>query len=123
MAKILIVEDEGIIALNTENALVSMGHQVVGTAGNGDRAVEIAAKESPDIILMDIALQGRLDGVETAELLCDKYPGCRIIYMTAHTDPKSIKRAKKTRHVGFLQKPFETFQLQQLIEQALGQQP
>lgn len=118
MAKVLIVEDEGILAMNTKICLTDMGHQVVGIASNGNQAVELTARENPDYILMDIFLQGVLDGVEVTRMLGKKFPSCNVIYMTAHTDPATLKRVKQTKYVGFIKKPFEPYQLQKAIDDA-----
>ncbi len=120
MAKILIVEDESILAMKTQVDLEQMGHEVVGIADNGGMAVEIAKKEHPDIILMDIVLIGSMNGIEATGII-NENNGCKIIYMTAHTDKATIEAAKSTEHVGFLYKPFEPFQLKKVLEEALGQ--
>ena len=117
MAKILIVEDEGILAMKTRMDLEQMGHVVVGIVDNGKDAIEIAKREKPDIILMDIVLKGSLNGIETSGIICEGN-GCKIIYMTAHTDETTVEAAKSTLHVGFLFKPFEPLQLKEAIEGA-----
>jgi DNA-binding NtrC family response regulator len=118
MATILIVEDEGIIAKNTQEDLTEMGHHVIGTVKDGQKAIEVAISDMPDIILMDIVLQGDLNGIEVSKRICEMYE-CKIIYMTAHADEKTIEEAKKTKHVGFLHKPIELRQLQMGIERAM----
>jgi len=117
MARILIVEDEGILAFKTRMDLEEMGHEVICIVDNGKGAIEIALKEKPDLILMDIVLKGSLNGIEATGMICEGN-GCRIIYMTAHADDKTIESAKRTKHVGFLFKPFELFQLKQVIDGA-----
>ena len=118
MARILIVEDEGILAFKTRVDLEEMGHEVVGIVDNGKEAIEIALKEKPDLILMDIVLKGRLNGIEASGVICAGN-GCRIIYMTAHADDITVEAAKRTKHVGFLFKPFEPYQLKQAIDESL----
>lgn len=118
MARILIVEDEGILAFKCQMDLEEMGHEVVGIAGSGQDAIEIAKKEKPDIVLMDIVLKGSMNGIEASGLICEGN-GCKIIYMTAHTDTVTVESAKKTRHVGFLFKPFEPHQLDKVIGEAM----
>ena len=120
MAKILIVEDEGILAIKTRIDLEEMGHEVMGIVDNGKDAIEIALKEKPDLILMDIVLKGSLNGIEATGKICEGN-GCKIIYMTAHTDDITVEAAKRTRHVGFLFKPFEPYQLKEAIEGASKQ--
>ncbi len=118
MARILIVEDEGILAIKTRMDLEDMGHEVMGIVDNGKDAVKIALKEKPDLILMDIVLKGSLNGIEATGMICEGN-GCRIIYITAHADDKTVESAKRTRHVRFLFKPFEPYQLKEAIEGAL----
>ena len=118
MATILIVEDEGVLAMKTEIDLVGMGHEVVGIADSAAEAFEMTDKYSPEIILMDIALHGEMNGIDAAVKICEQHD-CKIIYMTAHTDDITIEKAQKTKHVGFLHKPFEPYQLQRGIDKAL----
>ncbi len=118
MARILIVEDEGILAFKTRIDLEEMGHEVVGIVDNGKEAIKVAMSEKPDIILMDIVLKGSLNGIEASGVICEGN-GCKIIYMTAHADDITVESAKRTKHVGFLFKPFEPFQLKQVLGEAL----
>lgn len=120
MARILIVEDEGILAQKCQMDLEKMGYEVVGIVDNGNEAIEIARREKPDIILMDIVLKGSLNGIKASEIICEGN-GCNIIYMTAYTDDGTVEAAKGTKHVGFLYKPFEPYQLKKLIDRALTQ--
>ena len=119
MARILIVEDEGILAIKTRVDLEEMGHKVVAVVDNAAEAIRVAKGEKPDIILMDIVLKGRLNGIEASGVICAGN-GCKIIYMTAHADDITVEAAKRTRHVGFLFKPFEPYQLKEVINEALG---
>lgn len=119
MAKILIVEDEGILAMTMEMTLSAMGHHVVGIADNGNRAIELAVAHRPDLILMDIILKGSLDGIATTNLICSRFPDCQVIYITAHTDAKTIAAAQTTRHMGFFHKPFEPYQLEEYLNSVL----
>ncbi len=118
MARILIVEDEGILAMKTQADLELMGHEVVGIVDNGKYAIEIARREKPDVILMDIVLKGSMNGIEASGVISGD-GGCKIIYMTAHTDAPTVEYAKSTKHVGFLYKPFEPYQLKQALDEAL----
>lgn len=118
MSTILIVEDAGVLAMKIEIDLANMGHEVVGIADSAEEAFELTEKYSPDLILMDIALHGDMNGIDAAERICEQHD-CKIIYMTAHTDANTIEKAQKTKHVGFLHKPFEPYQLQRGIEKAL----
>ena len=118
MAKILIVEDEAILALNAEATLQRLGYDIAGMTDNGSRAVELAFEAEPDIILMDIALKGAMSGVEAARLIREKRD-CRVVFMTAHTDTSTLEAAGRVANAGFLSKPFEEHQLKDVIEKAL----
>jgi YesN/AraC family two-component response regulator len=118
MIKVLIVEDEGILAMKTRIDLVKMGHEVIGIANNGNDAIKIAKEHHPDIVLMDIVLRGSMNGIEASGVI-NEDNDCKIIYMTAHTDSSTIDLAKRTKHIGFLFKPFEPFQLKEALEEAL----
>jgi len=118
MARILIVEDEAILAFNTKMELIRLGHEVIGIADNGADAVNIAMERHPEIILMDIVLKGSMNGIEATGII-NKDNGCRIIYMTGHTDTATIDMAMKTKHIGFLFKPVELYMLKDAIEKAL----
>lgn len=119
MARILIVEDEGILAFKAHMDLEQMGHEVIATVDNGTGAIEITEKEKPDLILMDVVIKGSMNGIEVSEIICQK-SDCKIIYMTAHTDLGTLEAAMRTGHAGFLYKPFESFQLQEAIKTSLG---
>ncbi len=118
MARILIVEDEGIIAMKTQMDLEQLGHEVVGIVDNGKKAIEIARREKPDLVLMDIVLKGSLNGIEATRVICQGNE-CKIIFMTAHADGKFAEAAKETNHVGLLYKPFEQHHLKQALDRAL----
>ncbi len=118
MATVLIVEDESMLAMKTEIDLIGMGHQVIGVVKDGREALNVAKTGRPDIILMDIVLHGDMNGIDVSKKICEIYD-CKIIYMTAHADEKTIEVAKLTKHVGFLHKPFEPHQLKMGIDKAL----
>ena len=113
--RILIVEDESILALNIQKLLVGLGYEVCGIAGAGDRAVELAKQHKPDLILMDIHLRGVKDGIQVAEQI-HKFLEVPVVYTTAYSDDETIQRAKKTNPSAFLLKPFEIKDLQVTIE-------
>lgn len=120
MARILIVEDEAILAMKTEMDLQKMGHEVVGIVDTGSEALESVERLKPDVILMDIVLKGDVDGIEATVMLTDREHPCRIIYMTAHTDRATVAAAQQTRHMAFLYKPFDTAQLKEVIDNVLA---
>ena len=115
---ILIVEDEAIVAMTIEDTLHEMGYSVVGQAANAEDALRLAKDKRPDLILMDIHIQGDRDGIITAEEINARY-GIPIIYLTAYSDDETIQRAAKTRPYGFLTKPFRKNEMYSTIEMAL----
>jgi DNA-binding NarL/FixJ family response regulator len=118
--KVLIVEDEMLLALNTQLELHSMGHKVVGIASSSDAALEMLSTDVPELILMDIVIQGHMNGIELTNVVAEKYPQCKVIYMTAYSDDTTIAKAKQTRHAGIMTKPFEQYQLKKLLQEATG---
>jgi two-component system cell cycle sensor histidine kinase/response regulator CckA len=117
-AKILIVEDERIVALDLESSLESLGYAVAGSVSSGERAVEKVGQTRPDLVLMDITLKGTMDGVQAATQIHERFD-IPIIYLTAHADETTLQRAKLTQPFGYLLKPFEDRDLHASIEIAL----
>jgi PAS domain S-box-containing protein len=116
--RILVVEDEGILALDLKNRLQSMGYAVVGHASTGEGAIQQASQTCPDLVLMDIRLKGSMDGIEAAEQIHYKL-GIPVVYLTAHSDEATLERAKVTEPFGYLLKPFQERELHTTIEMAL----
>jgi PAS domain S-box-containing protein len=116
--RILIVEDEDIIAMDLENKLKGMGYDVAALASSGQQAVREAAALQPDLVLMDIRLKGAMDGITAAHQIRGLYD-IPVIYLTAHADDYTLHRAKKTEPVGYILKPFEDKELHASIELAL----
>ncbi len=116
---ILVVEDEGIVAMNTKLALISMGFEVLPIAISGTSALKIAVRLKPDLILMDIRLRGKMDGIETTIKLRESMD-IPVIYVTAHTDDLTVERANNTNPNGLLQKPVDDKTLKKAINKALG---
>ncbi|MFN8486493.1 MAG: response regulator [Caldilineaceae bacterium] len=117
-SQILIVEDEGIVALELRNRLNSMGYQVTGMADSGEKAIKKASQLKPNLILMDIKLKGEIDGIMAAERIRN-YLDVPIIYLTAYADEHTLERAKVTEPYGYVLKPFEEHELHIAIEMAL----
>ena len=118
-ARILIVEDEILIAEDLRLLLQRMGYQVVGTASSGAEAIRKAGQLHPDLVLMDVRLQGAMDGIETARQI-RKTANIPIIYVTAHASVlASLEEDRCTR----LAKPFSPSQLQSAINGVLGDPP
>jgi diguanylate cyclase (GGDEF)-like protein/PAS domain S-box-containing protein len=116
--KILIVEDEALIALSIERLLLGLGHDVCGVAASGEEALIQAEAMKPDLVLMDIHLAGVLDGIQTAALLRERL-GIPVVYLTAHADEATLERAKQTEPYGFLLKPFQKNDLRIGLDMAL----
>lgn len=120
MIKILIVEDEVIISKDLSNMLIKMGYEVIGDALNYNEAINILEKDKPDLILIDINLNGPKDGIELAEKIKKDYQ-IPFIFTTSYADSNILDRAKKTKPINYLVKPFTTEQLFTTIELALFQ--
>jgi signal transduction histidine kinase len=116
--KVLIVEDEAIVAADLANKLEHLGYRVIGTVPSGEDAIAIAGEQRPDIVLMDIRLSGPLDGIETAERLRCAH-AIPVVYVTAHSDPDTITKALGTDPFGYILKPFIDRELKTQIEIAL----
>ncbi|AXV39132.1 response regulator [Methanobacterium sp. BAmetb5] len=116
--KILVVEDERILALSLKKKLEKLGFTVTGTVSTGEEAMESAQQEQPELVLMDIVLKGEMDGIETAKLLISLY-NIPIIYLTAYADDETINRAAKTYPYGYIMKPYKDREIKANIEMAL----
>ncbi|MFI3185548.1 MAG: EAL domain-containing protein [Methylococcaceae bacterium] len=118
-SKIMIVEDEGIIAMDMCNQLKGYGYNVVATAFSGEEAVTLANQYSPHLIMMDIVLKGRMDGISAAQKITEALH-IPIIFLTAYSDTATLQRAKATGAYGYLIKPFRPDELYASIEVALS---
>ena len=116
--RILIVEDDFLVAGELEYALQNAGFEVAGTAGSASEAIELAKTQQPTLAIMDIRLAGTRDGVDTAIELFQNY-GIRSIFATAHQDPTTVGRATKAEPIGWLQKPYTMAALIKTIKAAL----
>jgi PAS domain S-box-containing protein len=116
--KILVVEDELIIAKGIEKRLIAMGYAVAGAVASGEEALAKVLETPPDLLLMDIHLQGSMDGVETVERI-RSFADIPVIYLTAYADPDSVGRAKLTEPFGYIVKPFQDQTLRSAIEMGL----
>jgi PAS domain S-box-containing protein len=117
-ARILIVEDSFIIAYHLQATLEGEGYQVVDKCDSGEAALQFAESQRPDLVLMDIMLNGKMDGIEAASILKLKF-NIPVIYITALTDKGTIARAKVTEPYGYITKPFEDREIFTIIEMAL----
>jgi two-component system cell cycle sensor histidine kinase/response regulator CckA len=116
--KIMIVEDELIVAKNIENHLRKMGYEVISLVDSGEEAIARAAETKLDLVLMDIKLPGDIDGVEAARQIYDRFQ-VPVVYLTAYADDETLQRAKVTAPFGYVIKPFEPKKLHTTIEIAL----
>lgn len=113
--KILICEDDHLLAVDLENRITKLGHVVVGALTKGEEVLEKIEKLSPDLVLMDIGLDGKMTGIETAEILFSTY-FIPSIFITALQDEITIERARKSKPLGYLVKPVNDRDLQMTIE-------
>ncbi|MFW5500446.1 MULTISPECIES: HD domain-containing phosphohydrolase [unclassified Maridesulfovibrio] len=116
--RIMVVEDEAIVSLDIQGRLKSLGYDVAGIATSGEQALKLIEESSPDLILMDIMLEGDMDGIDTAAKI-NEYHSIPIIYLTAYADNDTLVRAKITEPFGYIIKPFEDRELNLTIEMAL----
>jgi len=116
--KILVVEDESIVAKDIQKTLQNMGYEVPDVVSSGQAAIQATEKHKPDLVLMDIVLKGKMDGIEAAEQIRTRF-NIPVVYLTAYTDDKTLERAKITDPFGYIVKPFEDRQLKTVIEMAL----
>ena len=112
--KILIVEDEAIAAVNLKMHLAGLGHKIIDIVVTGEEAIKTAIKTMPDLILMDIFLASKMDGIDAARQIKKQFE-ISIIYTTAHTDEGTFERAMNTNPAAFLGKPIEFGQLDEAL--------
>ncbi len=117
-ARILIVEDEGIEALDIQQRLRSLGYPTPEFVFSGEEALRKAEETSPDLVLMDIMLHGEIDGVATAEQIKSRF-GIPVVYLTAYADEDTLQRAKITEPYGYIVKPFRERELHIAVDMAL----
>ena len=117
-ARILIVEDDADAAHLLESVLLTAGYQVIGSAGNGHEAIQLAESARPDLVIMDIVLPGDLDGIETAAILAERQD-IPALYLTAYSDDELYERARATSPLAYLSKPYNERELQRAIDLAL----
>jgi len=118
MSRILVVDDETVIAIELEKMLSAMGHEVVGRASSGEDAVELARCFKPDLILMDVTMPGKMDGIAAAETIKQKL-GISVIFLTAYAQDDVIQRAKLAEPLGYILKPFQEDQIRAAVDVAV----
>lgn len=117
-ARIMIVEDEAVTAMDLEMTLKEIGYEVVATASIGEEAIRKAEEQRPDLVLMDIVLQGEMDGIAAAEEMRKRFD-IPVVYLTAYADEEKLSRARATEPFGYIVKPFNNKALSGNIEMAL----
>jgi len=117
--KVLIVEDERIVALSLENRLRGLGYEVVACVGSGEAAVEVAASTLPEVVLMDIHLAGSMRGTEAARLIWERLQ-VPVVYVTAYADAATLDEIKATEHYGYIVKPFRSVEIHAAIQLAIN---
>jgi signal transduction histidine kinase len=118
--KILIIEDETITAHHLRRVLIRLGYEVAGVAANGASALDLIEQTSPDLLLADIGLEGEMDGIEVATRAREVWK-TPTVFLTAYSDPETMRRARITEPYGYLVKPFAEEELNATIEIALQQ--
>lgn len=116
--KILIVEDESIIAEDISDSLISLGYRITGMVYSGEEAIEAAAQFRPDLVLMDVNLQGEIDGITAAAEIRSRFQ-IPVVYLTAYADENTLRRVNATKPFGYIVKPFEEKSLHTTIQLAL----
>jgi two-component system, response regulator PdtaR len=117
--RLLVVEDDFLLSMDIETALVSVGYEVVGNVKSAQEAVKIVATEQPDLAIMDVRLNGKHDGVDAAIVMFKAY-GVRCIFATARADGDTQTRAEPAAPIGWLQKPYTMDALLDAVEQGVS---
>lgn len=118
VVKILIVEDELLIAHDMKMQLIRLGFSVLAPASSAREAIERIEPERPDLVFMDIRIEGEQDGIEAAQVLRRQY-GLPVVFLTAHADAATLERAQASQPLGYLTKPFTNVDLKAVVEMAL----
>jgi chemotaxis response regulator CheB len=117
--RILIVEDESVVATNLQHSLIDMGYDAFDWVPTAEAAIEIAGRELPDLVLMDIHLGGAQTGIEAARTIWETLQ-IPIVYCTAHADPDTLKAVQTTESYGYIVKPFQSDAVRAVVQLALA---
>jgi two-component system, response regulator PdtaR len=117
--RVLVVEDEFVVAITMKDELEEAGYDVVGIAGTADRAVELAAAGSPDVVLLDIRLRGAGDGVDAACRIHEQGMNPAVIFVTGSTEPETLARIQRDYPAGVVFKPASFGEIERAIRAAL----
>lgn len=118
-ATILIVENEAIIAMDLASRLEQLGYEITEMTSSGEEAIQLARELRPELVLMDIRLSGKMDGVQAAEIICSDI-GIPVVFLSANMDRATRVQGEVTESFSFLLKPFNDLDLQAHIETALA---
>lgn len=118
MSNILVVDDEAIITMQLEERLSAMGYTISGMAASGEEAVDKARRLRPDIVLMDIVMPGKMNGIEAAKIISEELD-IPVVFVTSYADDNIIEKAKNVRPYGYIVKPFNELEIKAAIEVAL----
>ena len=114
-ARVMIVEDEAITAMATGAMLKRLGHEVLASVASGEAALEACRERRPDLVLMDIRLDGKLDGIETARLIHESEENVPVVFVSAYVDDQTRRRAAATNPLAFVAKPLDEVDLGRLL--------
>lgn len=117
--RILVVEDEVIVAMDIAMQLRELGFEPVGHATRGEQAIELAGQLRPDLVLMDVQLASSIDGVTAAQAIRTQF-GVPVVFLSAFDSAAAYDRAALTEPAGYITKPFDDYQLRAVVEAALG---
>ncbi|MBN2728448.1 MAG: response regulator [Bacteroidales bacterium] len=117
--KVLIVEDESIVAKDIQNILNGLGYSVVSIVSSGEKALSEVEKHMPNLVLMDIMLKGDMTGIQSAEIIRERYD-IPVVFLTAYADENTIEKAKSAIPYGYIIKPFKEKELETTIEMAIN---
>ena len=117
-ARIMIVEDEALLAADIQRQLEGLGYTITAIAASSEKALKKIDEDPPDLVLMDIRIKGEADGIETAQEIKNRH-GIPVVYLTAYADKTFLERAKVTEPFGYMIKPVETKELHAAIEISL----
>jgi len=118
-ARILIVEDEGIVAMDLRNNLIHSGYSVCGITDSGEDAIQKTEAERPDLVMMDISLAGKMSGIDAARRISEDF-NIPVIYLTAYSNVEILERSKELPSRRYVLKPFSNKELAEAIEAALN---
>jgi CheY-like chemotaxis protein len=119
--KILVVEDEALVALGVSSMMEDMGHHVCGIAASVAEALDLSRAHAPDLVLMDVNLQEGGNGIDAAHMLMGFERPPRVLFITSYVDSDTRRRMEETRPFGIVQKPFDEAHLQQTVRRAFAE--